>query len=146
MWVYKNKQYLRGKNFTFSCVCVFLFRATLAAYGGSLDYGSNWSCSCQRIPQAQQHPIRAVSVTYTTAPRNAGSLTHWVRPGIQPASSWMLVGFVNHWAMTGTPHDFLIYGIAVEHLVVGVVSKGGVPKTGHATFLIGPTPSLCGSW
>ena len=25
---------------------------------------------------------------------NAGSLTHWVRPGIKPASSWILVGFI----------------------------------------------------
>ena len=26
---------------------------------------------------------------------NAGSLTHCARPGIEPASSWILVGFVN---------------------------------------------------
>ena len=25
----------------------------------------------------------------------AGSLTHWVRPGIKPASSWILTGFVS---------------------------------------------------
>ena len=46
-------------------------------------------------PQPQQHQlgIRAVSVTYTTAHGNAGSLTHWVKPGIKPESSWILVGF-----------------------------------------------------
>ena len=34
--------------------------------------------------------------TYTTAARgNAGSLTHWARPGIEPASSWILVGFIS---------------------------------------------------
>ena len=33
-------------------------------------------------------------LTYTTAHSNSGSLTHWVRPGIQPTSSWILVGFV----------------------------------------------------
>ena len=38
----------------------------------------------------------AMSVTYTTAHSNVGYLTHWVRPGIEPASSWVLVGFVNH--------------------------------------------------
>ena len=34
--------------------------------------------------------------TYTTAHGNArsGSLSHWVRPGTKPASSWILVGFV----------------------------------------------------
>ena len=41
--------------------------------------------------QPQQLRIRAMSVTYTTAHGNARSLTHWVRPGIQPASSWILV-------------------------------------------------------
>ena len=46
------------------------------------------------MPQPQQHGIWAVSATYTTARGNARSLTHWVRPGIQPVSSWMLVGFV----------------------------------------------------
>jgi len=40
---------------------------------------------------------------YTTAHGNTGSLTHWARPGIEPTTSWFLVGFVNHWATTGTP-------------------------------------------
>ena len=39
---------------------------------------------------------------------NTGSLTHWARPGIEPATSWFLVRFVNHWATMGTPL-FLIY-------------------------------------
>ena len=34
-----------------------------------------------------------MSATYTTAHGNTGSLTHWVRPGIKPLSSWMLVRF-----------------------------------------------------
>ena len=37
---------------------------------------------------------RAISSTYTTAQGNARTLTHRVRPGIKPTSSWMLVGFV----------------------------------------------------
>ena len=32
---------------------------------------------------------------YITAHSNAGSLTHWARPGIEPASSWILVRFVS---------------------------------------------------
>ena len=31
---------------------------------------------------------------YDTAHSNAGSLTHLVRPGIEPASSWILVRFL----------------------------------------------------
>ena len=37
-------------------------------------------------------------MTYATAHGNAGSLTHWVRPGIKPASSCILVRFLTHWA------------------------------------------------
>ena len=44
-----------------------------------------------------------MSVTYTAAHGNAGSLTHWARPRMEPATSWFLVGFVNHCAMTGAP-------------------------------------------
>ena len=36
----------------------------------------------------------AASVTYTTAHVNTGSLTHWTRPGIEPVSFWILVGFI----------------------------------------------------
>ena len=45
-------------------------------------------------PQPQQHQIWATPVTHTTAHGNARSLTYWVRPGIEPVSSWMLVGLV----------------------------------------------------
>ena len=44
--------------------------------------------------QPQQHRTQASSVTYTTAHGNATSLTYWVRPGIEPASSWILVGLI----------------------------------------------------
>ena len=33
--------------------------------------------------------------SYTAAHGNAGSLTHWVRPGIEPSSSWILFRFVS---------------------------------------------------
>ena len=57
--------------------------------------GSNQSCSCRPTPQPQQCRIRAASVTYTAAQGNAGSLTHWARPGIEHTTSWFLVGFVS---------------------------------------------------
>ena len=78
-----------------------LFRAAPTAYGGS--QASGW--------------IRAVAASLHYSHSNAGSkpclwrtpqltampdpLTHWVRSGIKPASSWILVGFANHWATTG---------------------------------------------
>ena len=58
------------------------------------------------MPKPQQSRIRAASATHTTAHGNAGSLTHWARPGIKPLTSWFLVGFVNHWATIGTPSSY----------------------------------------
>ena len=55
------------------------------------------------MPQPQEQGIRPMSATYTSAHGNAGSFTHWTRSGTEPASSWILVGFVNHRATTGTP-------------------------------------------
>ena len=57
-------------------------------------YGSNRSCSCWSSPQLQQRQIWASSATYTTAHGNTGSLTYWARLGMEPATSWFLVGFV----------------------------------------------------
>ena len=71
-----------------------LFRATLASYGSSQARGSNQRYNCQSAPQPQQHQIQASSLTYTKAHGNPGSLTHWARPGIEPVSSWILIGFV----------------------------------------------------
>ena len=57
------------------------------------------------VPMPQQHMIQATSATYTTA-HNSRSLTHWARPGIQPATSWFLVRFINHCATTRTQEVF----------------------------------------
>ena len=51
---------------------------------------------------------------------NARSLTHWARPGIEPAASWFLVRFVNHWATMGTPASFLIWIMGVTSSLVMV--------------------------
>ena len=47
------------------------------------------------MPEPRQLRIWAASASYTTAHGNAGSLTHWIRTGIKPASSWILVRFVS---------------------------------------------------
>ena len=86
-----------------------LFRSGPAAYEGSqarsrigaavagLHHSdSNWGSE-------PQLGIQATSVTYITAHGNAGSLTHWARPGMAPTSSWILVRYVNHLATMGTP-------------------------------------------
>ena len=57
--------------------------------------GSNQSYSCWPTPQPQQHQIWAASATCNTAHGNARHLTHWVRTGIEPTTSWFLVGFTS---------------------------------------------------
>ena len=83
---------------------LLLFRAAAAACGSSQARG----------------PIRAVAAGLHHSHSNAraehlwptaeltGSLTHWARPGIEPETSWFLVGFVlpspaRTRAKTGTP-------------------------------------------
>ena len=61
------------------------------AYGSSQAKGRIGAVGYWLTPQPQQRWIRVVSVTYTTAHGNAKALTNWVRPGIEPLSSWTLV-------------------------------------------------------
>ena len=59
------------------------------------DQESNWSYSFRPMPQPQQCRIWAASASNTTAHGNTRSLAHWARSGIEPATSWFLVGFVS---------------------------------------------------
>ena len=56
---------------------------------------ANRSSSCWPTHSHSNTQIQASSVTYNTAHSNAGSLTHWARPGIEPTTSWSLVGFIS---------------------------------------------------
>ena len=67
-----------------------LFRAAPAAYGGSQVRGRTGAAA------AGLHHSHS----------NAGSLNHWVKPGIKLASSWILVEFANQLATMGTPLQF----------------------------------------
>ena len=60
-----------------------------------------WPLAYNRASSAGSKPQ---SATYTTAHSSTRSLTHWARPGFEPATSWFLVGFINHWATMGTPN------------------------------------------
>ena len=72
--------------------------------GSSQSKGLN-SCSCWPTPQPQQSKMLAAPGTYTTACSNIRYLTHCARPGIEPASSWILVRFVtaeSQWELQGS--------------------------------------------
>ena len=73
----------------------FFFRATPVAYN-SQARGRIWAaaaglCHSHSNMGSQPHlqPTRQLTVM------SDGSLTHWVRPGFEPASSRILVGFIS---------------------------------------------------
>ena len=55
--------------------------------------GVEWKLQLLAYTRATATADRSHIYNYAVALGNA-SLTHWVRPGIELASSWMLVGFV----------------------------------------------------
>ena len=65
------------------------------AYGSSQARGWIGAITTSLCHSQQQHQFWATSVTYTKAHDNARCLTHWTRPGIKPASLWLLVRFVS---------------------------------------------------
>ena len=79
----------------FVCLFVFFFRAAHSAYGGSQPRGLIRAVANGLRHSHSTCKIWAASETYTTAHGNTGSLTCWERPGIKPAISWFLVGFVS---------------------------------------------------
>ena len=80
-----------------------------------VSYGSSQARGQIRATTASLHhrhsnarQICAVSVTYTTAHSDVGFLTHWARPWIEPASSWILVGLVSGEPQWELPSNLLL--------------------------------------
>ena len=96
----------------------FFFKGLHPQHMKFLGQGPNQSCSCQPAPQSQQCQIRAMSATYTATHRNAGSLTHWVGPGIEPTSSWILVKFVSTSHNGNSTPDFfnLLFSVSLHNI------------------------------
>ena len=71
-------------------------------------------------PQPRQHGIQAASLTYTAARGNARSLTHWARPAIESTSSWIIVGFLTRWTITGTPTltYFILLSLILKQVII----------------------------
>ena len=72
----------------------FFFRASPVAYGSSQARGRIGAITAGLCHSHSNLQIQAVSATYPPAHGNTRSLTHWVRLGIEPESSWRLVGLV----------------------------------------------------
>ena len=69
---------------------------------------------CQPTLQTQQCQFQATSSTYITDLGNARFLTHWAEPGIEPATSWILVKVCYHWTTTQYPPDPFSFEVHLE--------------------------------
>ena len=97
----------------------FPFWAPPGAYGSSQARGQI-RATTPAYPQTQLGSriavIQAASATYTIVRSNTGSLTHWAKPGIKPASSWILVRFVS----TAPQRELIVWlflSSFIEHLL-----------------------------
>ena len=73
-----------------------------------------------------------MSTTYTKAHSNARSQTHWARPGIEPMSSWILVGFIpaeSQWELPLIYFELFIYLFIWSHLCHVEVPGPGIKFT-----------------
>ena len=74
------------------------------------------------MPEPQQCQIRTASATCTTADSNTGSLTHWARPGIKPATSRFLVGFVSTEPWREVIPEFQFYHSVFSTIKMWIIS------------------------
>ena len=88
-FVYWSKNKILPRSFFF-----FLFRAIPEVHGSFPARGHIGATAAGLQPQPQPQEIWATSAIYTAAHGNTRSPTHWVRPGIEPTSSWLLFRFI----------------------------------------------------
>ena len=79
----------------------FLFRVSPAAYGNS--QARDWIRAAATGLHYSHSNATSEPNLWPTPQLVARSLTQRVRPGIQPTSSWILVGSLTRWATMGTP-------------------------------------------
>ena len=123
----------QGSAVSFSFfLCFSLYTVTPVTYGSPQARGRIGSIAT-RLHHSHshwQHQIRATSAIYTTAHGSTRSLTHWMRPGIKPASSQTLCQVLNllshsrsskvlhfqhcccaHWQQSGGRKEWCMKGI-----------------------------------
>ena len=77
----------------FFLLIFYFFRGIPVAYGSS--QGRGWmGATAAGLHHSHSNMGSKPHVTYTTTQGTTSSLTHWERPGIEPTSSWILVGFI----------------------------------------------------
>ena len=104
-------------------ISFFFFRATPTAYGGSQARG--W--------------IRVVAASLHHSHSNAGYLTHWVRPGIEPVYAWVLFKFVSTETEWELPANILIatsWETLTQTYLVNVASEFLTPRNSVSYLLM----------
>ena len=96
-------QYIYSSFSFFFLFFFWLFRAAPVVYGCSQARGWIWAAAAGCSHSSSRSEPHLWPTPQLTAHGNARSSTHWVGPGIERASLWILVRFVTHWATTGTP-------------------------------------------
>ena len=84
------------------------------------------------VPQPQRWEIQAMSVTYTTPHSNTGSLTHQAGQGIEPTSSWILVGFITTKSQWEFLHCMCLYAGIGRILKASPIEMTRVLDVNHA--------------
>ena len=93
------------------------------------------------MPQPLQHWIWATSVTYITACGDTGSLTHWARPGIKPASSQRQCRVLNPLSHSG--NSAFSYSWTVLSLFLSCVMWTVLKSKGQLFWALYLNLSLC---
>ena len=110
----------------------FLYRASLVAYGSSRARG--WIGAAPAGLHHGHGNARSELHLWPTARGNARSLTHWVTPESEPASSRILVGFLTNWATTETPNllilllYYYVFSFSAAPMAYGIPGPGTAPE------------------
>ena len=90
----------------------------------------------------------ATAATYTTAPSNTSTLTHWGRPGIKTHIFMDTSQIHSHWATTGTSGSWLVLRLLFRQQKSSISLGQGNKSTSHQ-FLLEiwlPLMSLRSKW
>ena len=106
----KKRHYLWFMQNFFFAFFFFFFFGVLGLHLWHIDgprLGVKSELQLLAYTTATRDPSRVCSLHHSSL-GNTGSLTHSVRPGMKPISSWILVGFVTRRTTTGTLEFFNI--------------------------------------
>ena len=104
--------------FFFFFFIFWLFRAAPTAYGSYQARGSNWGCSFPAYTTATETMDLSRVCNLHHSSWQPKYLTDWAKPGIKPASSWILVRFITTKPWQDLPWFYFYYMLC--HFILGL--------------------------